>query len=83
LTGEMLEGWNDGPAKQSIIEFVTRATTLSGTGFVPLAGRIATFDNDGMLWVEQPLPPQFDFVFRRWAEEVKADPSRRESTRWV
>ena len=71
----MLEGWNDGPAKQSIIEFVTKATTLGGTGFVPLADRIATFDNDGTLWVEQPLPPQFDFVFRRWAEEVKADPS--------
>lgn len=29
------------------------------------------FDNDGTLWVEQPLPPQFDFVFRTWGEEVK------------
>jgi phosphoglycolate phosphatase-like HAD superfamily hydrolase len=38
----------------------------------------ASFDNDGTLWVEQPLPPQFDFVFRRWAEEVKADPSMAE-----
>jgi phosphoserine phosphatase len=42
---------------------------------VPVADRIASFDNDGTLWVEVPLPPQFDFVFRTWAEEVKADPS--------
>ena len=34
-----------------------------------------TFDNDGTLWVEQPAPPQFDVVFRRWAEELRADPS--------
>lgn len=40
-----------------------------------MADRIATFDNDGTLWVEQPLPPQFDFVFRAWGEEIKADPS--------
>jgi phosphoserine phosphatase len=53
---------------------VTSATT-PGAAFVEVADRIATFDNDGTLWVEQPLPPQFDFVFRRWAEEIKADPS--------
>ena len=41
----------------------------------PVADRIATFDNDGTLWVEQPLPPQFDFVFGKWAEEVNVDPS--------
>jgi hypothetical protein len=40
-----------------------------------VADRIATFDNDGTLWVEQPLPPQFDFVFRRWGEEIRQDPS--------
>ncbi len=39
------------------------------------ADRIAAFDNDGTLWVEQPLPPQFDFVFGKWAQEVKADPA--------
>jgi phosphoserine phosphatase len=56
------------------VDFVTAATT-PGPRFVAVADRIATFDNDGTLWVEQPLPPQFDFVFRKWAEEVKADPS--------
>jgi hypothetical protein len=34
--------------------------------------RIATFDNDGTFWVEQPLPPQFDFAFGKWGEEIKA-----------
>jgi phosphoglycolate phosphatase-like HAD superfamily hydrolase len=70
----MLASWRDGPAKQAIVDFVTSATT-PGPGFVALADRVATFDNDGTLWVEQPLPPQFDFVFRRWGEEIKADPS--------
>jgi phosphoserine phosphatase len=74
MTGEMLSSWNDGPAKQAVIDFVKSATE-PGAGFVQVADRIAAFDNDGTLWVEQPLPPQFDFVFRRWAEEVKADPS--------
>jgi len=69
-----LPSWRDGPAKHSILDFVARSTT-PGPDFVPLADRIATFDNDGTLWVEQPLPPQFDFVFRKWVEEVKADPA--------
>jgi phosphoglycolate phosphatase-like HAD superfamily hydrolase len=69
-----LASWRDGPAKRAIIDFVTLAT-VPGTGFIEVADRIATFDNDGTLWVEQPLPPQFDFVFRKWAEEIKADQS--------
>jgi phosphoserine phosphatase len=70
----VLASWKDGPAKQAIVDFVTSATT-PGPGFVAVADRIATFDNDGTLWVEQPLPPQFDFVFRRWGEEIKQEPS--------
>ncbi len=69
-----LASWKDGPTRQAIVEFVASATT-PGPGFVAVADRIATFDNDGTLWVEQPLPPQFDFVFRRWADEVERDPS--------
>ena len=71
---QVLESWNAGPARQAIIDFVT-ASTEPGSSFVPAADRIATFDNDGTLWVEQPMPPQFDFVFRKWAQEIKADPS--------
>jgi phosphoserine phosphatase len=74
MTDPALASWKDGPAKQAIVDFVT-SSTKPGPGFVEVADRIATFDNDGTLWVEQPLPPQFDFVFRHWAEEVKADPS--------
>ena len=74
MTETVLSSWNDGPAKQAILDFVASATT-PGPGFVAVADRIATFDNDGTLWVEQPLPPQFDFVFRKWGEEIKQDPS--------
>src|SRR5262245_50513815 len=70
----MLASWREGPAKQAVLDFVKAATT-PGAAFVEPADRIATFDNDGTLWVEQPLPPQFDFVFRKWGKEVKADPS--------
>jgi phosphoglycolate phosphatase-like HAD superfamily hydrolase len=69
-----LASWNEGSAKSAILDFVERATS-EGPDFVPVADRVAAFDNDGTLWVEQPLPPQFDFVFRTWAEEIKADPS--------
>jgi phosphoserine phosphatase len=75
MTDPPLRSWRDGPAKQAILDFVTATRSEGGADFVPAAGRIASFDNDGTLWVEQPLPPQFDFVFRCWAEEVKADPS--------
>jgi phosphoserine phosphatase len=74
MTDASLASWKDGPAKQAVVDFVT-STTTEGSGFVEVADRIATFDNDGTLWVEQPLPPQFDFVFRKWAEEIKDDPS--------
>jgi phosphoserine phosphatase len=74
MSGTVLASWNDGPAKAAILDFVERVTT-EGPGFVAAADRIAAFDNDGTLWVEQPMPPQFDFVFRRWAEEIKADPA--------
>jgi phosphoserine phosphatase len=69
-----LASWNEGKAKKAIVDFVKRATT-DGPDFVPPADRVATFDNDGTLWVEQPMPPQFDFVFGHWGEEIKTDPS--------
>jgi phosphoserine phosphatase len=74
MSDTALPSWNEGKAKDAIVGFVKRATT-KGPDFIPLADRIATFDNDGTLWVEQPMPPQFDFVFGHWAEEIKAEPS--------
>ena len=71
---EALTSWRDGPVKRAIADFVTSATR-HGPSFIPVADRVAAFDNDGTLWVEQPMPPQLDFVFRKWAAEVKAEPS--------
>ncbi|MER8185736.1 HAD family hydrolase [Kitasatospora sp. NPDC094015] len=74
MAEQVLASWRDGPARRAILDFV-RAATTPGSAFVAPADRIATFDNDGTLWVEQPLPPQFDFVFRVWEAEVRADPA--------
>jgi len=60
-----LASWNDGPAKKSITEFVEKVTKEGGPNFVPLAERIATFDNDGTLWAEQPMYFQFLFAIDR------------------
>ena len=49
-----LASWNDGAAKNAILDFVSRVTTAGGPDFVPPAKRIAAFDNDGTLWVEKP-----------------------------
>ncbi|HKI19118.1 MAG TPA: HAD family hydrolase, partial [Isosphaeraceae bacterium] len=60
-----LPSWNDGPAKQSIITFVEKVTKPGSPDFVPVPERIATFDNDGTLWCEQPAPVQFYFALDR------------------
>ena len=62
---EPLPSWNDGPAKQSILDFVAAVTTDGSPDFVPEAQRIATFDNDGCLWSEQPLYFQLFFAIDR------------------
>jgi phosphoserine phosphatase len=69
-----LPGWNDGLAKAAILEFV-RSVTTPGDSFVPPSERIAAFDNDGTLWCEKPLYVQADFVFRRFRQKVREDPS--------
>jgi phosphoserine phosphatase len=65
VRAEVLPSWNDGPAKQAITTFVTDVTNVSGPDFVPPAQRIAVFDNDGALWVEQPMYTQLAFVLDR------------------
>ncbi len=60
-----LPSWNDGPAKQAIIAFVEEVTKEGGAGFVAPAERIATFDNDGTLWSEQPMYFQLLFAIDR------------------
>jgi phosphoglycolate phosphatase-like HAD superfamily hydrolase len=60
-----LPSWNDGPVKKSIADFVARVTTPGGPDFVSVPERIATFDNDGTLWTEQPYYFQFAFALDR------------------
>jgi phosphoserine phosphatase len=60
-----LPSWNDTHAKQAIVSFVNKVTTAGSPDFVPPAERIATFDNDGTLWGEQPAYVQLLFVFDR------------------
>ena len=73
--GDPLPSWNDGPNKQSIVDFVTRTTTPGSRDWVPVPERIATFDNDGTLWTEQPMYFQTIFAMDRVKAMVGA-PSR-------
>src|SRR5215472_4294293 len=60
-----LASWNDGPAKQKIFDFVRSTTDRASPDFVPPEERIATFDQDGTLWVEQPMYSQLMYCFDR------------------
>jgi phosphoglycolate phosphatase-like HAD superfamily hydrolase len=64
-TTDALPSWNDGKTKQSIVAFVEKVTTQGSPDFVPPAERIATFDNDGTLWAEQPMYSQLFFALDR------------------
>ncbi|MFA7512650.1 MAG: HAD family hydrolase [Mycolicibacterium vanbaalenii] len=66
----MLDSWNDGPTKAAIIAFAEGAAKD-----VAPEDRVAVFDNDGTLWCEKPAYIQLDFLVRRMAEQVGADPS--------
>jgi phosphoserine phosphatase len=69
-----LPSWNDGPAKQAILEFVKETTTQGSPQFVPPEARIATFDQDGTLWVEHPIYTQVMYCLERVPDLVKARP---------
>ena len=60
-----LPSWNEGASKNAIVEFVGKITRQDGPNYVPPAERIATFDNDGTLWAEQPVYVQFAFALDR------------------
>jgi phosphoglycolate phosphatase-like HAD superfamily hydrolase len=69
-----LPSWNDGPAKQAILKFVHATTDPSSAQFVPAAERVATFDQDGTLWVEHPIYTQLVYCFDRVPGLAKARP---------
>lgn len=60
-----LPSWNDGTPKTAILDFVAAVTTEGGPDFVPVDARVATFDNDGTLWVEHPMYVQLAFALDR------------------
>ena len=74
-----LPSWNDGAAKQAVLDLVAAATTEGGADFVAPADRIATFDQDGTTWVEQPLYGQGLFALDRLAEMAPEHPEWKET----
>ena len=68
-----LPSWNDGPAKQAIVDFVRVTTDPASPKFVPPEERIATFDQDGTLWVEHPIYTQVIYCLDRVPAVVKAE----------
>ncbi len=69
-----LSSWNDTPTKQTILDFVARVTAETSPDYVPPVERIATFDNDGTLWCEHPIPAQFHGALDGLAMLAKKNP---------
>ena len=69
-----LPSWNNGPTKMAIMEFVAAVQNENGPEYVKPADRIATFDNDGTLWVEAPIYTQLTFALDRVAELAPQHP---------
>jgi phosphoglycolate phosphatase-like HAD superfamily hydrolase len=65
ISNDPLPSWNEGPTKAAIIGFVSAVTSPGSPDYVPPAERVAVFDNDGTLWVEQPMYTQLAFVLGR------------------
>ena len=78
MATNLLPSWNDGPARAAILDFVARVTHEGGQDYVPPRERIATFDNDGTLWCEQPLQVQVFFAQDRLRELAEKDSTIRD-----
>src|SRR6187397_3073690 len=76
-TTESLASWNEGPAKQAIVDLVKATTDTSSPNFVPPEERIATFDQDGTLWVEHPMYSQVVYCLDRVPAVVAKRPELR------
>ena len=78
-----LPSWNDGKAKQSIVEFVAKVTKEGSPDYMSAAERIAVFDNDGTLWAEQPMYFQFLCALAAPTIASAADAPRRPTSTWA
>jgi phosphoglycolate phosphatase-like HAD superfamily hydrolase len=74
---DVLPSWKEGPSKRAILAFVERVSRPGSADYVPPAERIATFDNDGTLWPETPLPFQLLYALDTLRERVKQEPALR------
>jgi phosphoglycolate phosphatase-like HAD superfamily hydrolase len=72
-----LPSWNDGPAKQAILDFVRATTDRASPNFVPPEDRITVFDQDGTLWVEHPMYTQVVYCLDRVPAAVEKKPELR------
>ena len=72
--GDPLPSWNEGAARTAIVKLVSDTTQPGSAGFVPIAERIATFDNDGTLWCEHPMYVEAIFTFERLREMARSNP---------
>ena len=70
-----LESWSEGAAKSAILSFVEASASRDSLAFIPERERVAAFDNDGTLWVEQPTPVQAPFLLGKLVERVRANPA--------
>jgi hypothetical protein len=77
-----LTSWNDGPARQAIVDFVETVTRDGGPDYVSPPERVAVFDNDGTLWCEKPMPIELGLILHRLAEMCETDASLRERQPW-
>ena len=73
--GDPLPSWRDGPARRAVLSWVQRVTQAGSPDFVPPAERIATFDNDGTLWPENPLPFQLRYILDTLRARVEREPA--------
>src|ERR1043165_4325059 len=71
---DALPSWNDGPAKRTILDFVRATTDPSSPSHLPREDRIAVFDQDGTLWVEQPMYTQVVYALERVPAVVEKKP---------
>ena len=70
-----LPSWNDTAPKQTILDFMAKTSDKNSLDYIPPANRIAAFDNDGTLWVEQPAPAQTGLLLGKLVEQVKVNPA--------
>jgi phosphoserine phosphatase len=77
-----LSSWHDGVAKDAVMSFVHQVCGDGDTPPVPVAERVAVFDNDGTLWCEKPMPIQLDFILRRLAAMAEEQPELRRRQPW-